>query len=420
MCKSRFIWSLLLVLGQIALFAQQPKEHCAAQSLEAEQLARHPERKSAVAALEAFTQNYYLSNQAQDRQLATVSVVVHILWSDSSENLSNAIIESQIEALNRDFQKRNNNRLNIPDDFAILAASTGLEFCLASVDPQGQASDGIVRKQSFIDCIGNVSEVRVNGQPRLHYSSLGGSDAWDPEHYLNIWVAPTCGAFLGIGTFPETVPPAEDGVVVAPLYFGVRSADSPSYPFHLGKTTTHEVGHYFNLRHIWGERGCEVDDMVEDTPQQEEDYRDCPIHPISSCGNPDMFMNFMNYVDDDCLMMFTKGQKARMWASLNGPRQSLLESTACSPPTPIRTSPLTIYPNPTRDCIHLLFETDPLESYNLYLIDAQGRRVFQGTIQGETPQSIDVQHLASGLYWVQVVREKIVYSGKVLVLSNSL
>ncbi len=409
---------VLLLVGAWGAVAQAPYQHCAAQALRAEHLAAHAERRAAVERLEAFTQNFR-PDLATERQLATIPVVVHLLWQDPSQNLSDEIIASQIDALNRDFQKRNPNRLQIPDDFAPLATSIGLEFCLASTDPQGQASSGILRRQSTVDCIGNVGEVRLNGRPRLYYPELGGSAAWDPLRYLNIWVAPTCGAFLGIGTFPETVPPAEDGIIVDPLYFGIRPADSPSFPFHLGKTATHEVGHYLNLQHTWGQRGCEVDDQVADTPQQETEYRNCPIHPISSCGSPDMFMNFMNYVDDECLMLFTEGQRLRMWAAITASRPDLLTSDVCTPPDPVRTNPLTIYPNPARDCIHLLLEADPADEFNLYLIDSQGRRVYAASLRGESLQSIDVQGLASGVYWVQVVREKVVYSGKVLVLPNS-
>ena len=231
-------------------------------------------------------------------------------------------IISQIDVLNQDYQALNAEIPSIPAVFQPLIADIELEFCLAAVDPDGNQTTGITRK--FTN-----NPVGIGGITAIHYSVLGGQDAWDTERYLNIWVAKFAGGIGGISSFPGIGPPEEDGVEVNYLQFGNINVDPP---YHLGRTLTHEIGHYFNLEHPWGPSitDCCEDDFVADTPESCETYiGQCPTHPAVSCSIPDIFMDFMFYSDDDCMGMFTNGQKMRMLATLNTLRQGLLENDVC-------------------------------------------------------------------------------------------
>ena len=162
----------------------------------------------------------------------------------------------------------------------------------------------------------------------MKFTSQGGADVWDSKKYLNIWVCNLSGSTLGFAQFPGG-PESTDGVVVDYLYFG--SIGTATAPYDLGRTLTHEVGHWLNLRHIWGDSYC-GNDFVDDTPTQQTSNSGCPSFPHISCNNGpngDMFMNYMDYTHDDCLIMFTNGQKNRMIAALLNSRSELLDNNLC-------------------------------------------------------------------------------------------
>ena len=213
-----------------------------------------------------------------------------------------------------------------------MAADCEIEFCLASRTPEGNPTHGIIWVETAISEIGVLKE--NSGRRRVFYSQYGGSDSWDPESYLNIYVCDVGDDILGYSSYPGSPQfPEEDGIVIDYLYFG--NINNPgAEPYDNGRTLTHEAGHFFNLYHIWGpsiNSGCDEDDEVDDTPLQSEIYYNCPQGPRTSCSSSDMFMNFMNYTPDECLLLFTEGQKERMVASLLGPRNKLLESQGCEP-----------------------------------------------------------------------------------------
>lgn len=235
-------------------------------------------------------------------------------------NFSLVHVESQITVLNEDFRRTNSDAGNTPSVFP--AADVEIEFCLASVDPSGNATDGITR-------------YGTNENLSSNENSIKSATGWNRNNYLNIWVGPNLGGILGWAYLPNTggLPNATlDGVVTASTTFG-----GPGYgtnvPYHLGRTTTHEVGHYLGLRHVWGNGGCASDDNIADTPIQSSQNFGCPNHPSPSCSNGgDMFMNYMDYVNDNCMNAFTTGQGNRMHDILNSSRSSLLNSaaTVCS------------------------------------------------------------------------------------------
>lgn len=248
-----------------------------------------------------------------------LKTVVHILYNDEPEQVSDAQVMSQLAVLNQDFRAQNSDIPKVPEVWSELVSDTMISFELANIDPSGAATTGITRTQTSKTSFGTDDSVKFDDQ--------GGKTAWPTDTYLNIWVCNIGGGILGYAQFPGG-PPETDGVVIDVQCFGTEG--TAIAPFNLGRTATHEVGHYLNLSHIFGEgRGnlCSDSDYVDDTPNQLAPNYQKPVFPKISCNNGpdgDMFMNYMDYVDDDTMFMFTIGQKERMQATLLGPRASLI------------------------------------------------------------------------------------------------
>jgi hypothetical protein len=236
----------------------------------------------------------------------TIATVVHVVHRTAADNVSDAQVRSQLAALNRDFQKKNPDRSKVPAPWAGLVADAGVRFTLARITRTETARPGF----------GDDDSVKS--------SATGGADPWPGDRYLNIWVCALEGGLLGYAQFPAG-PAATDGVVILNTGFGTTGTARP--PFHLGRTTTHEVGHWLNLRHIWADtEDCSGSDLVADTPNARGPNYGKPAFPHVTCANGphgDMFMNYMDYVDDDAMFMFTRGQVERMHATLDGPRRAL-------------------------------------------------------------------------------------------------
>jgi len=250
------------------------------------------------------------------RPLARIPVVVHVVYRTREENISAAQVRSQIAVLNRDFRAANPDRTRVPEAWKGLLADARIEFVLATRDPEGRATDGMTRTETTRTGFGTGDTVK--------FRSRGGADPWPSNRYLNLWVATLEGGLLGYAQFPGG-PRRTDGVVILNRAFGTTG--SATAPFDGGRTTTHEVGHWLNLRHIWGDtEDCSGGDLVADTPNAETPNYGKPQFPHISCGNApsgDMFMNYMDYVDDEAMHLFTVGQVARMHATLDGPRKSI-------------------------------------------------------------------------------------------------
>lgn len=273
------------------------------------------------AKIEKFTADFKKNKLlAADRGVIRIPVVVHVVYNTPEQNISDEQINSQMEVLNQDFRRLNADIQKVPDVFQGLIGDTRIEFVLASTDPRGNPTNGIVRVSTDVTEFTSASD-------NVKFTDEGGSDAWPTDRYLNIWVCPLA-ELLGYAQFPGG--PAEtDGVVVNYEAFGTTG--TAAAPFDLGRTATHEVGHWLNLYHIWGmgddNAGCDGTDEVDDTPTQAGPNRGCPEFPHVTCNNGpngDMFMNYMDYVDDSCMHMFTIGQVQRMDACLQGLRSSFL------------------------------------------------------------------------------------------------
>ncbi len=294
-----------------------------------------PESQAVLQQIEQHTQRVIANqtiNPTANRTTATlytIPVVVHVLYNTAAQNISDAIIQSQIDVLNKDFSRTNTDAGNTPSAFAGVAADFQIRFQLATVAPNGTATTGIIRKsttRTFFEYGG----ADVNGV-FVKQSSQGGDDAWNTSQYLNMWVCNFGGSsssLLGYATFPNDAGTFKDGVVMGYKYFGVNP--SLGGVFGYGRTATHEVGHWVNLRHIWGDANC-GSDLVSDTPTQQTSNGGCPTFPKRTCGNTtngDQFMNYMDYVNDQCMNMFSAGQKARAHALFvtGGVRASLTTS----------------------------------------------------------------------------------------------
>ena len=287
------------------------------------EIQENPKRENKLREIEEFTQNA-LRSQSTRRSVITIPIVFHVVYNTSSENISDAQIFSQLDSLNKDFRRMNADTTNTPQPFKGVAADVEIEFCLATVAPDGSPSNGITRTATTVTSHGTDNSVK--------FTSSGGIDAWPTDQYLNVWVCNIGGGILGYAQFPGGGPASTDGVVNDYRYTG--SIGTATAPFDLGRTLTHEVGHWLNLRHIWGDGGCSVDDSVADTPVSDGPNYNCtPAHV--SCGTTDMVQNYMDYSDDACMNLFTQGQKARMLALFNtgGFRESLLNSNGCGTPT---------------------------------------------------------------------------------------
>lgn len=330
-----------------------------------------------------------------------IPVVVHVIYKSAVQNISEAQILSQIDVLNRDFRRKNADTLNTPARFKAYAADVQIEFALATSDPAGRPSTGIIRKQTNINIWSTDDKIK--------YSNKGGDDAWDSRYYLNIWIGnvPMLGGYSSRpGGAPE-----KDGIVI---HYGAFGTLNNSAPFDRGRTAVHEVGHWLGLNHIWGDSYC-GDDLVQDTPKQGNYTMGCPNGIKSSCSNGpsgDMYMNYMDYTNDACMNLFTKGQKDRMLALFNngGPRYDLLSTRGLdaswnSTTPPENTLPETIaelkfFPNPVQNEVVLTFRDESWVGRNFSLIDVNG--TFLKTIAVTSRiQKFDMSDLRPGMYFIQ-------------------
>jgi hypothetical protein len=274
-----------------------------------------------------------------------IPVVVHVLHNGTAigvgNNISDAQVISQIDVLNEDFRRLNADKVNTPAAFTGVASDVNIEFRLACLDPNGNNTNGINRVQTNINpftVVLNANNTINEQASRIKFTAQGGQDAWPTDRYLNMWVcniAPfATGQLLGYAQFPFdfAASPNTDGVVMLNTAFG--RVGNLRFQFDRGRTTTHEVGHWLNLFHIWGDDGnaCTGSDQCDDTPNQGgANQSNCPGFPNISCGNNpngDMFMNYMDYTVDACKNIYTQRQADRMRAvfAQGGPRAAFIDN----------------------------------------------------------------------------------------------
>ncbi|SMD01274.1 zinc metalloprotease [Chryseobacterium sp. YR221] len=295
------------------------KRFCPSEEMRQEALQKDPALRQRVADIEAnaekFAANLKLGKVLADGSVE-IPVVVNVLYKTAAENVSDARIAEQIAVLNADYSGTNTDISKIPTEFqTVKSGDVKVKFKLVNT----------IRK-STTKSSWSAADRTANTMKK---TSTGGIDATNPTNYFNIWVVGSMpdGQYqvLGYATFPESAGLWNDGVVIAAPYFGKTGASSP---FNLGRTATHEVGHYLGLRHIWGDANC-GNDLIADTPTQTRDNAGKPTYPLyNTCGGVQrsvMFMNYMDYVDDAAMFMFSAGQKTKMQSVVasSGPRTGL-------------------------------------------------------------------------------------------------
>ena len=321
----------------------------------------------------------------------TIPVVVHVLYNNEDQNISDNRIYSQIEILNEDYNASNLDLNNVPEEFQPFIGNVGLSFCLASTDPVGNLFSGINRVYTEMESFQGFTD-------NMKKTSEGGVDAWDTQRYLNIWVCDLNGNTLGFATMPGDVDDTTlDGVVIDYEYFGVDM--SSSSPYNLGRTGTHEVGHYFNLEHTFY-AGCSDWDDCDDTPAISSPTYGCPSFPQESCQSNNMTMNYMDYTNDACMYMFTVCQAERMIDALLYYRPNLITDSDCSVNTQETMSLENsfIYPNPVTDFLHV-----DTQNKIISLSDIYGRQLFSNYFTSVS--NLDLSYLSSGTYILTIGKE---------------
>ncbi len=345
------------------------------------EMEKDPDRINRLNQIENHTLQWIKTHKGDDtRAVITIPVVFHVVYRTSTENISAAQVQSQIDVLNEDFRRLNSDA----DNTWSQAADAEIEFCLASVDPSGNSTDGITRTSTSVNGFGTNDAVKS--------ASSGGKAAWPASDYLNFWVCNIGGGILGYAQFPGGAA-ATDGVVGDYRYTGTNG--TATSPFDLGRTATHEVGHWLNLRHIWGDGPCGSDDFVSDTPTSDDANYGCATGHVS-CSSTDMVQNYTDYSDDACMNLFTQGQKSRMQALFGGggSKASLLSSNGCGSGNP----PVTCTQNEVT--ISITFDNYPEETSWTLKNDAGTTVASGGTYGSQADGSTLVieECLANGCY----------------------
>ncbi|HRI61298.1 MAG TPA: M43 family zinc metalloprotease [Saprospiraceae bacterium] len=373
---------------------------------------------------------------ATDRSPLTVNVVVHVVWKNPEENLDDSIILNQIAVLNADFNRLNADTGKLRSVFQPVAGSADIHFNLA----------GIVRTQTNTEFEVNLFGTNILSE--LKHTNQGGSDAWANEQYLNIWVCKiqpislggiVLGQILGFAFPPNNLgnwppdsgapSPEEDGVVIDFRVFGSNNPNVVEIPggtdnlIVRGRTPVHEVGHYFGLRHIWGDGGtfgpndCAQTDGVDDTPfanaQSEFDCdttkNTCPkVEAFYSADMPDLIENYMDYSSEDCMNMFTQGQVDIMRNVLQGPRSGLLMQVATQNIAGQQPD-FQLSPNPASARFALTFNLSEKTNVTLRMLNAAGQSWGFSTSEtypaGSQQIELDASAFTPGLYFVEMRTE---------------
>ena len=388
--------------------AQAPLHKCGTMDHMEKLIARDPGIYDRMQQIEAQTRQYLESDNAKSGQtLVTIPVVVHVIHYGETEetgrNISDAQVYSQIASLNEDYRLLNEDSLMPSHPFWQYTADCKIEFCLAQQDPNGDPTSGITRHEGTQPSW-DEDEIETYIKPPT---------VWDPSSYLNMWTVDFGGAdsnLLGYAQFPGG-PDSTDGVVIRYTAFGRE--DNVEYPNDMGRTATHEVGHYLNLYHIWGDEYC-GDDLVGDTESAEEANYGCPGFPhndYNGCGtgaNGEMYMNYMDYTDDACMVMFTFGQKDRMQAILANDRYSLQYSSGCTPAgiaevMPAKLSNVSLYPNPNAGSFSLAFHRAVPGMPEISIFNSLGQQISSfDRAKTENGFRVQMKDCPEGLYFVKI------------------
>jgi len=356
--KNSYVNIMLLCFSLITLKARsQDRQRCATDEHLLFIIKQNPSLAYTMKKNEVSFENWIASHigERSNGTIATIPVIVHVIYNTSNENISDAQVQSQIKVFNQDFERLNPDTIMTRPIFKSVVANCHIQFCLAKQDPNGFLTNGIVHIKTNVTAFGTLDSMK--------FTSCGGDDAWPDSEYLNIWVCNMANEYLGYAQYPGG-PDATDGIVTDYTAFG--DTDNVEEPYNKGRTSTHEVGHWLNLYHPFN-NGCvgttlstcdTSGDYCCDTPPEAEPWYGClsGAPTMNTCGGsnmPDMIENFMDYTEDSCMNIFTQDQSARMTATLNTIRKSILTSKGCI--TGIESGieqnsfdmALSVFPNPT-------------------------------------------------------------------------
>jgi len=319
-----FVW----MIGSMATGRAQ--ERCGTIPLMEKTFKRNPSLKSMFQVQTQHMREAFLKTKAQ-AQIARVEgntiyipIVFHIVLQNPNL-VTDAQIQAQLDRINTDYAGLNPDSSLIPTWFKPFFSKPNIQFKLAQRNPNDEPTDGIERIAT------SISSFTID-DTRLKYTAMGGADAWDHDRFFNVWITDLGNQYLGYSTFPNSSPAGEDGVAI-------KYTTLPGNPgaYGMGRTLTHETGHYFYLYHIWGDdAGCAGTDYCDDTPNQANYTSGClrdTVH-TDSCSKTApgvMYQNYMDYTDDACMVMFTFDQKTRMMTTLNTYRPTMLTSNGADP-----------------------------------------------------------------------------------------
>lgn len=387
-----FLLTLLSAEGITQMRCVQ-KEHTT------QQVAINPVLSGQLSRIEQFTSStvQQLSTNRLEAGVIQIPVVIHNLYHTLSEKVSDEQVAQQLETLNQCFRRQNADSVKTPAVFKSLAADCEIEFKLATSDPKKRFTTGITRTYT------PIKEWMMDD--KVKFSAEMGVDAWDTKSYLNIWVC-NMKQFAGYSSVlgdDEKI----DGIVIGLAAFGEGE-----------KTLVHEAGHWLGLKHLWGDDYC-GDDGVDDTPKQASYTVGCPSTIRITCGNGpvgDMYTNYMDFTNDACMNLFSKGQKERMRASFasGGVRNSFLSSKGLARPL-IFESPLPdqdptwlaprFYPNPSTNVLNLDISYDPRWiGKTIFITNVQGQSVMSVVVMNKN-QQIDVSRLRPGIYFIAAKKD---------------
>ena len=359
--------------------------------------------------LDQAIQQWIDNNPENSSTVITIPVVFHVIYNTSAQNISDAKILAQLDVLNKDFSRTNADASNTPAVFQTLGADTEIQFCLATQDANGNPTTGIIRTST------NKSSFSLNDD--IKFTSSGGANGWNSNHYLNIWTGRIMEDFgqgpepiLGYAQFPGGTGNT-DGVVIYFSAVGGPNAPGTFTPYHLGRTGTHEVGHWLGLSHVWGDDGssCSGSDQINDTPNQGPPNFNCPSFPKISCSNGpngDMFMNYMDYTNDNCMNIFTQGQKTRMQGAINTSRSTLSFSQGCvavgiSSVDALNAS-ISIFPNPSSGLFTLQTSFQEDTDLNVFVYNVLGEKILQAENKNllRNKLGLDLNNYSNGIYYI--------------------
>ena len=438
--KNYTLAAICLLLSSVG-FAQQPTHPCLFDEIN---LQRHAENPRYMGDLRAFYEDCKEHRgQQRTNEVLYIPVVFHVVWNSESQNVPDSVIFNQLNILNQDYRRNNPDADLTREVFLPVAADTEIEFYLAGNDPEGNPSNGINRVET--DRTGfELNLFDIGSLDEVKHAETDGADAWDPEHYVNIWIcnieSSLFGQVFGFAYPPNNSPNwpegqgaseiGNEGIVVHYTTVGNNNPAANEDGFtesNGGRTLSHEMGHYLGLRHIWGdaipffEDGCDVDDGIDDTPNVEAGSNYTCDPELESCEEgedalPAMIENYMDYNQDACLNMFTQEQADMMRYIIEEYRPGLLEGDI-SVGLPVEPdSKKAPYPNPFVDVLNLGLISSENQQVDIEILcPASGQILYQGTVSpGE--DRIDLSHLASGIYILNIHENETIQSHRLIKL----